>query len=431
MFSFTNGYPLPDFGLFGRNRKFQKITLQQNSACHNNCVMCGLHRTEHDDIMPYEGLDQIFRVFPDFSGKVSISGNGEPLLLDDLPQRLAYIKRHWPNCRLLLVTTFNIDRGREFIVDLFAAGLDEMNISCYGHDAEDYTYMHGNNAFASVLENISYLKSIPLSAGKVRLGTFKGLDKNFPLHDVQRKQCEFFRFAHENGVTLAYAANILSMNKRVPYGIQSAATAPCPVVWGARAGYLHIYGNLDIAPCSYLASRELILGNLYTSSPEEIFSSDTFIRLYRKLWAKEYSDLPLCAACQGTLPASWGEAARLAAWQGQRMTGSRVWFWGGGSAYHTYNHCFFGTRPEALFLDTTAEAPSEIDGIPVQHPCILKKQKEKLPLIVFAYPANSGRILDCIVENYLDCVSEVILVPEVTRQDWVTDYFTIDDLAKG
>jgi MoaA/NifB/PqqE/SkfB family radical SAM enzyme len=429
MFSFTKKYPLPDFGLFGRNKKLKKITLQQISACNNRCIMCGLHRTANDDIMTYESLDQIFRSFPDFSGTVSISGNGEQYILDDLPQRLAYIKRHWPKCRLLLVTTFNIDKGKEFIANLFVSGLDEMNISCYGHDAEDYAFIHGNDAFSVVVKNITHLKSIPSSTGKVRLGTFKNIEESFPFRNTRRKQTEFFHFARANGIDLAYAANIVPMNNRLAFNTQNSfSTAPCSAVWGARAGYLHIYGNLDIAPCSFLTSREMILGNLYTSTPEEIFSSDIFIKLYHQLWTRDYSNLPLCAVCQDTLDSSEEEAARLAAWQGQRLSGSRVWFWGGGEAYRAYNHCFFGTKPQALFLDNCADMPSEIDGIPVKLPSMLALQEEKLPLIVFARPAHNGRILDTIQASYLNHVSEVVLAPERKRLDWTTRYFRMEDL---
>jgi molybdenum cofactor biosynthesis enzyme MoaA len=163
MFDFTNGKPLPDHGLFGVSEKFSRIALQQTALCHNRCCFCPLHQDKETPkgVMDTASLEVVLRSLPDFSGVVDLATDGESFMLADLPKRCALIMQHWPRCSISLTSTFNIDRGPEFIKALFAAGLQGLRISCYGHTVGDYQKIHGSDSFDALRRNIGYLKEVP------------------------------------------------------------------------------------------------------------------------------------------------------------------------------------------------------------------------------------------------------------------------------
>ncbi len=154
-------YPLPNYGYHSVYKKFKEIAIELTRRCHNKCVFCNFAKHGHEQVtMNINDLAYILEMFPNFSGIVGF-GTGEVLMLNDLPSRIAMVKSYWPSSYLKITTTFNIDRGYDFIYKIFESGLDRMVISCYGYSQSDYAKIHGSNLFDGLISNISSLKKLP------------------------------------------------------------------------------------------------------------------------------------------------------------------------------------------------------------------------------------------------------------------------------
>lgn len=415
MFSFTNGKPLPDGGLFGVYRTFKQVKLQQTAFCHNRCCFCPLplDHSWHKGIMDISSLEHVLRALPDFSGHVELATDGESLLLDDLPERCALIKKYWPHSHLGVISTLNIDRGPDYIKSLFANGLEILHVSCYGHTPEDYKKIHGSDGLDALCRNISYMREVPdLKNKKLLLIGVYNAEKELGISNAEEKQLKFQRFAAAVGFKFV-TTRLHSWQGRVSFGLQEKRHPlyPCSVVWGGWADILHVRWNLEIVPCCAFNGSEYSFGNLHKNSLQEIFTSSRFIEFYTKHWLGREYDLPVCSTCTNYRSISTpGELARFAAWQATSLTGQKVWFWGAGEAYRRYKTYFGLTKPQGIILDID-HPTSKIDDITVFHPEEALVCKEQLPIIIFAYDKNSSTILRTIALKYPNYHGRIILCP--------------------
>lgn len=415
MFDFTHGKPLPDHGLFGVYRRFARVKLQLTAFCHNRCRFCPLpdDTSVPKGIMDMDALDIIFRALPGFCGRVDLATDGESLLLPDLPERCARIKSAWPDCTLTLTSTFNIDRGPEYIRTLFASGLQELFISCYGHTDEDYQAIHGSNGFMALRNNLAYLKTVPdLDKKYIQLIDVANAGQVFGTKHADAKLHAFQGYAKSCGVRATGKKKLHSWQGRVPFGIQKARHPfnPCSVVWGGWADILNVRWDLEVTPCCYFTGHEFTFGNLKYMTLQQMFTSDKYRDFYRRHWEGREDKLPVCKDCTNYQSyASNEEHMRFAAWQGNMLAGEDVLFYGAGEAWRRYRELFCATHPVAMLLDAP-DAPPEIAGIPVLRPVDALARYPGLPLLVFAYPQNSPRMLRSLEESGLNLKERRVLV---------------------
>lgn len=437
MFEFSVDKPLPDYGLFGVHRKFRRISVQLTSRCHNKCTFCSIpdNSIRKNGIMGLEEFTCVLRALPDFRGRILLALNGESFLLDNLPEYCALTRRHWPHASIQLITTLNIDRGPEYLASLFASGLDSLQISCYGYTATQYAAVHGVDRFDDLCANIRYLATVPdIQQRDVRLFVFTNSLSSYATPETASDMVKFLRFAAVHGVSATDLRQQHSWQGRVKNATpwQTGTPFPCSVVWGARADHLNVSWEGNVVPCCYFHGDEYVFGNMLKSSLEEIFNSDAYVAFYKALWERRLDAVPLCGSC--TLihdqSGSVAEFSRLAAYDGQRLTGLAAYFWGGGEAWRMYKQYFKGVRPKTLLMDTP-NAPLDVDGIPVDHPdnC-LREPCEKLPLVVFAQPQNSGFIIKKIIEKYPHyTLKDITMVPAAMRFSNLT-CLTPEELAQ-
>ncbi|GHU03885.1 hypothetical protein FACS1894205_1180 [Alphaproteobacteria bacterium] len=215
MFSFTKGKSLPDYGIYGIHRKFSHVNIDMTNRCHNNCVFCEYRENKIKGTMSLDDLFILLTAINDFDGYVSISMTGDPWLLEDLPERIRMIRMFWSKCHIALVSTFNIDKGHEYIDDVFDSGLDELVISCYGYDKRDYRTMHGNDGFDALCKNILHLKNVKNFHKKtVRVDLFSNVDKIIGHTEIERKRCEFLEFIRKSRIVNTFYKPLLSPRGR-------------------------------------------------------------------------------------------------------------------------------------------------------------------------------------------------------------------------
>ena len=325
-------FPLPNYGYNSVYRNFTALTLEQTRRCPNSCVFCSFAKTGHEHVtMSMDDLSYILNIIPNFSGEVTFT-SGDVLMLKDLPERIALLKKHWPHCQLNLTSTFNIQHDRDYFKNLFLAGMDSMIISCYGHTPEDYAKIHGAKRFSELEKNISILGSLPKNmTEKITLRYFCDTQHLFNIDEASKKLEKFLDKASKVGITKTDARNCFSWTPPKPVDGHALweLSCPCDIVWGTRARTLIVLYNLDVVPCC-LMRDENVLGNLRVRSLEEIFTGEKYMSFYQAWWEMRPGDIPVCNSCQQSLYGEREELLRMAAWQARELRGQKVIFWGGG-----------------------------------------------------------------------------------------------------
>ncbi|CAK7028094.1 MAG: tRNA-2-methylthio-N(6)-dimethylallyladenosine synthase [Desulfovibrio sp.] len=402
--TFVRGKPLPDYGPFSVYGKFRKIILEQTAHCPNSCVFCHFRQREAKGTMAVSDLQHLLRCLPSHSGMVELSGNGEPLVLDDLSDRARLIRQAWPEASLSVLTSLSIPRDASYFISLFRSGVSRLDISCYGHTAEDYHLLHGRNAFDDVRRNIAILGECARRFNAdVILHTFLSTDTLFGITESDQKRDAFEVVARKNGIRHSITKEVYSGQGRLRLpGVETAKPPwPCSAVWGHRAGELMIGWDLEVWPCCFMPEKQYSLGNLRETTLARLYVSPRYREFHESHWIGDLSLFPCCAQC--THPnhqPSREELTRLAAYEGHRLAGQEVYFWGCGEAYRMRKIFFAQTKPRCILYDAPGERPDEVDGIMVRHPDDVLLSEEKLPLIIFAAPEHNTTILETLGRRY-------------------------------
>lgn len=372
--------PLPFWGIPSVMNQFFEITIEMLNYCANKCPFCCVASTRKPRKMQIEDLQIILDKIPNFKGTVNLSNNGDPVLLDDLPERIKMIKSAWPECKVHLTSTLAIRRDRSYFQRLFDNGLDELLLSCYAFDAEDYKIVHGSNNFAYVLENIGHIleinKKTPLS-GRFRHRYLFDINQQYPVDNHKDKK-EIFRKPLENaGLERVYDEDsVIPMDGAVAKGVENnwPWPVPCHIVWGLKAGRCEIHANLDVVPCCLFPGEEYTFGNLRHNTMQEIYTSEKAQAFRNAHWKGEFGKIPVCKTCQcpDMRVSNTEERDRIVAWMGWQLRGKKALFWGAGTAWRLFGSFFTETRPVAMIIDSFyGNQPSEIDNIPVVAPDVL------------------------------------------------------------
>ncbi|MDL2216725.1 SPASM domain-containing protein, partial [Desulfovibrio sp. OttesenSCG-928-M14] len=372
--------------------------------------------------MPFSDLEALLPKLQNKAQEVYVSCAGESLILDDLPERVALVRSFFPEAMIGLTTSLCVPREHAYFRTLAKAGLNLLQISCYAHDREDYSTVHGRDVFETVRENIRMLQGVKRGVDLiVALDMLEDTGRHFDLKNADHKKASFTRFALANGVDYVSNKELFTnqgRNKAVTLQ-EYRQPFPCSVVWAYRANSLSVTWDLDVIPCPYLREKENIFGNLRYSSLEEIFSSSLYRAFYQTHWNRDLGDLPVCRVCnQPNHQASADELLRLTAYEAQRLAGREVYFWGCGEAYRQFAVFFSACRPHCILYDAQDEAPLEVDGIVIRHPDDVLLEGPVLPLIIFASPMHSRRIMDTIRQRYPRYVEANIVLCDARQEEW-------------
>ena len=350
-------FPLPDYGYRSVYGTFTAVVLEQTLRCRNNCIFCAKAKQGHANAtMTLEDLDFALAHLPTCTGWVSLSGSGDAMLVDDLPERIARIKAVWPDCQPIIITALTCKRNITFFRDLFTAGLEELLISCYGHTEEDYKKLHGSSLFPVVRDNLHTLGLLPESmTKKIVLRHFRNAQEVFAIHNAEEKANIFFDAMRQYGINRYNPINCFPWKpgKKPDGHALWELPSPCPVLWGGSAGQLIIHYDLDVVPCCMMFGKEIVLGNLRRQSLEEIFTGATYRSFYEKWRNMRPGDIPYCNTCQLYPRAiSQSERARMAAWQARDVRGRKIVFWGAGEAYRAYKSFFADCEPVVMLVES-------------------------------------------------------------------------------
>jgi MoaA/NifB/PqqE/SkfB family radical SAM enzyme len=128
------------------------LYLETTNRCNLLCTTCPrtYEQLEPEADMPWSLFTQIIDQYPNIA-RVVLHGVGEPMLVKDLAERVAYLKAR--NIYVLFNTNgtvLNETNGRALI----EAGLDELRVSLDAADPAVYQMVRGKDFFSKIVENV-------------------------------------------------------------------------------------------------------------------------------------------------------------------------------------------------------------------------------------------------------------------------------------
>lgn len=180
------------------------LYLETTNRCNLLCTTCPrtYEQLEPEADMPWELFTSIIEQYPKIA-RVVLHGIGEPMLVKDLAQRVAYLKAR--NIYVLFNTNGTLltkANGRALI----QAGLDELRVSLDAAESEAFQMVRGKDFFAKIVANVKNFTAMQreLNAPKPRVSLWLT-----GLRETVDQLPSFVRLAHSIGVTEVYLQRLV------------------------------------------------------------------------------------------------------------------------------------------------------------------------------------------------------------------------------
>ncbi len=307
----------PGFKMFGINMNFKRyaasnapltIGFEVTTKCNSRCIMC-VRREAHsieDKNIDFSIIDKVAGealLFQKRSLIFNLSGVGEPLLYEQLPETIDHLKQKVPHSRIFIITN-GIALNSGLSGRLIQGGLDFICVSLNTGSKETYKWLCGVDRYDQVLDNILAFLTLRNRLNR----TSPNLAITLKITDVTR---------NEITPALKWWKDRLSITDNIVtqeiFSLRDTLTAemldsqcrkperyPCRQLW--KDIRLDIDGN--IYPCcgkalhpDYRAKSELCLGNIHKTSLYKAYAGKR-IREIRRLHLKDRIEkLPTCLKC--------------------------------------------------------------------------------------------------------------------------------------
>ena len=142
--------------LDGYNREIQYLRVSITDRCDLRCRYCmpptGVPTLQHEEILSYEEIIRLARIFSKLGiKKIRLTG-GEPLVRKGVPQLVRQLKAI-PGVQSVVMTSNGVLLG-EYLPELVEAGLDGVNISLDAIDGEVFYQICRRDCLHQVLRSI-------------------------------------------------------------------------------------------------------------------------------------------------------------------------------------------------------------------------------------------------------------------------------------
>jgi len=180
------------------------LYLETTNRCNLLCTTCPrtYEQLEPEADMPWELFTSLIDQYPNIA-RVVLHGVGEPMLVRDLAQRVAYLKAR--NIYVLFNTNGTLltkANGRALI----EAGLDELRVSLDAAEPEVFQMVRGKDFFDKIVANVRNFTQLQreLNAPKPRVSLWLT-----GLRETVDQLPNFVRLAHSIGVTEVYLQRLV------------------------------------------------------------------------------------------------------------------------------------------------------------------------------------------------------------------------------
>ena len=225
---------------------------------------------------------------------ISFHNNDEPLLLNDLEERIR-LARDAGFLDIILTTNATL-LYKERTHKLLGSGLTKINFSVDAFNEEGYSRRRLGGDFNTVLKNINYFLErkktanlkIPVTRVTCLLTKFSIKDKD-RFYEFWTDKVDVVEFQHFQALK-GYTEELR------PRGAKVDSNFTCNAPWQQ----LVIRANGDVLPCCSFYGTEMIVGSLRKSSLYEIWNGSQMRKIREELFNNNFSFSPACKNCSET-----------------------------------------------------------------------------------------------------------------------------------
>ena len=282
------------------------IMIETVSFCNARCIICPAYEVSKE-LPQGRMLWELYKKIVDECSKhrgltISPYLTNEPLLDEDIINRVRYAKERIPHVKVFLNT--NASLLTQDMTHQLLKYVDSFVFSVLGTTKQDYEKMMSGLNFEKTMENIDYFIRYKKEKGlKSKVMIRYIISNNFLLmRDSVKQLKKIYNFWNKKGIDWrcdlfsTRAGNVVNFQcntKQIKY------LSGC---WFANAPlkYIHIIFNGDVVLCNMDCRREIILGNINEKSIYEIWNSQLYNDIRDKIYSnknKESKDNFLCNRC--------------------------------------------------------------------------------------------------------------------------------------
>jgi MoaA/NifB/PqqE/SkfB family radical SAM enzyme len=276
----------------------QAVKIEVTSKCDLRCFFCSVTYKQKD--AGNINSDFLYRLLGELKEagiqEVGLFWLGEPLLVKELPEYVAYAKK------IGIPYVFLTTNGRLATVDriaqLIASGIDSIKVSINASNREDYIKICGVDAFDQVIYNVQHLRELRQGSSKPSIYASTVFDPDSPsTYETLRPMIE--PYVDEYYPLRLYGK--ASYKQKIDAGGENAkniskrtleSMLPC---WSLfTLPHISYDGYLSACYCDH--DHRLYMADLKTMSFKDAWHSAPLIELRRKHLLRTVQDSP-CKGC--------------------------------------------------------------------------------------------------------------------------------------
>ena len=284
----------------------QKVHIQTQSYCNGRCLFCPYPEVSgklEQGKMDWAVIEKIANEISQWNKlrKVVLMLQNEPLLDKDFFKVVRYLKSVRPQTEIFTATNGSL-LNESVVKEIVECGLDEIVISLDAFSKNTYERLHPGFSFEKIMKGINLISTVKPDHLLVTLGFVSTSNNQDELDDL-------IRFTQEKGLgvrlvhVLNRANNVHNYDRfslpklkwrhlklRLIYKFFYQA---CDLPFSSMA----VLFNGDVILCCQDWRRQVVIGNVKTSSLSDIWNGKAFDELRRKIVEKRYNEIQSCAKC--------------------------------------------------------------------------------------------------------------------------------------
>lgn len=284
------------------------IMIDPCDACNFMCKFCPTNiskanlnlRHKRMQMGMFEKIVDDLKQFPNKIKAVDLYGFGEPLLNDNLPAMIKFLKES-EVCEKIRIATNGMLLTPELSEKLIEAGLDYMKISIEALDAKGYKEACGIEIdYDEFVRNISYLYSH--SRGEMEIGA-KIITSAFKTQEDRKKFINTFKPISDY-TFIENLKNVWGEFEEIELAGENQGddyyteNASCYEICSYPLTHMLIHSNGDICSCCFDWKHDTSYANVLETSLKEAWESERLLQFRLAHLNRKRNYIPFCNKCE-------------------------------------------------------------------------------------------------------------------------------------
>lgn len=282
-FDFFDSYTFPSF-----------LQFETNTICNAKCAMCPHEAMKKRPALTDQLLNRVISECIPLVKEVCPFLMQEPAMEYRLTDILTKIKAINPSVKTTIYSNMSLMTPDiiERLID--TKSLDSLCVSFYGPTENLYRNWQPPLNWMDTKANIRYAighKSRSKSDMKINIHYLAHPDliPAFEAFKAEWKDADSVGLVHYD----TFCGTYPEIDQEAIWGKQADKRTPCPRLWST----FNIHSNGHVVPCCLDHSEKIVLGDLNTESPKEIWRGKKFEDLRKMHIEGRFDDIPLCKDC--------------------------------------------------------------------------------------------------------------------------------------